>query len=142
MIFDRRSLAEGKTDPPRVGIVAFNGTEPVTVLDANGHTNPHIRTYLQHVVVCDMSLLTCRSYAYDPFAGSDCFGILRCHGAWPPGRRPSFWSDGCATQTTRSVFNLEFVPKTALTVRRASRSSSRWSARSRTSSGSSSSAQA
>ncbi|MBG6185574.1 hypothetical protein IWX65_003555 [Arthrobacter sp. CAN_A214] len=66
VIFDRRSVADGKSDPPRVGaVVAGTTAGGVKVLDADGHAIVPIEQYLRHLVTCDMSLLTCRSYAFD-----------------------------------------------------------------------------
>lgn len=67
MTSERRDLAEGKTNPVRIGTVAVTDTAtlPVHVLDANGQVIPSVARYLEHLVVCDMSALTCRSYAFD-----------------------------------------------------------------------------
>jgi site-specific recombinase XerD len=66
VISDRRSVADGTLDPPRVGtVIASAARQGVRVLDAEGREIAPIEQYLRHLMLCDMSVLTCRSYAFD-----------------------------------------------------------------------------
>src|SRR5215471_7009415 len=64
----RRALMEGEAALPAVGgvLAGHRPSLPFSMTDGEGDEVEAISAFLTHLALCDMSPLTCRSYAHDP----------------------------------------------------------------------------
>ena len=67
LVDTRRALTEGESVLPTMGEVLAGDRPslPFFVTDGAGDEVEAISTFLTHLALCDMSRLTCRSYAHD-----------------------------------------------------------------------------
>ena len=74
----RRALMEGDVALPTVGevLAVDRPSLPFFVTDGAGDEVGAISAYLTHLALCDMSPLTCRSYAHDLLRGWRLLSVL------------------------------------------------------------------